>query len=60
MNPKKPRIMRPHWRKVAFITGEVYCGVCGRDAGWPCRNDRRNPPGQFHMEKLDQALKPSV
>ena len=24
------------WRKIGFVTGDVYCGRHGRMAGWPC------------------------
>ena len=27
---------RKCWRKVAWLTRDVYCGAHGREAGWPC------------------------
>lgn len=25
-----------HWRKVGWLSGDVYCGTCGRSQLWPC------------------------
>jgi hypothetical protein len=28
------------FRKVGFVTRDVYCGAHGREAGWPCEKGR--------------------
>lgn len=37
------------WMKTGFVTAEQYCGLHGREAGWPCRY---NYQGEIDMARV--------